>query len=227
LRIKQDLRLDLGGNSCYDFATKYFITGIAMHIIRASIVSFLIFLSFFQFSNALNAKPLRPDSLKIGEEGPPFVMRNLISDDGVYLRDFTGKTLREPWKKKERHIVVLSFWATWCQPCKNEIPLLKKLSEEFKDQPVKFFLVNTMEKPEQTEDSVRETYKSRRYTLTCLVDPAMRYAGLYTVRSLPMLVVIDKYGIVRKINRGYHENFQIELDKLLQELLKEDETIKK
>jgi thiol-disulfide isomerase/thioredoxin len=149
-----------------------------------------------------------------------------MTDEGVYLRDFTGKTLRNPWKKRERQVVVLSFWATWCEPCKNEIPILTKLTENFKDQPVKFFLVNTMEKAEQTEDSVRTIYKARNYTLPCLIDPAIRYAGLYTVRGLPVLVVIDKSGNVRKINRGYHENFEIELEQLLKELVKEVEVIK-
>ena len=96
------------------------------------------------FSDSSISAPRGQDSLKIGTEAPPFVMRNLMTDEGVYLRDFTGKTLRNPWKKRERQVVVLSFWATWCEPCKNEIPILTKLTENFKDQPVKFFLVNTM-----------------------------------------------------------------------------------
>ena len=166
------------------------------------------------------------DSLKIGDNAPQFVMRNIETNTGVFLRDYTGKLLREPWIKKERHVVVLSFWATWCQPCKNEIPILTNLADEFKDERVKFFLVNTMEKADQVEDSVRQTYKNRGYTLTCLVDPG-RYANLYTVRALPVLVVIDKFGIVRKINRGYHENFDIELKNLIKELVKEEEPVKK
>ncbi len=160
------------------------------------------------------------DSLKAGMEAPTFVMRDLVSDEPFYLRDFTGKVLRENWKKKERHVVVLSFWATWCQPCRIEIPILTKLAAEFKDKPVKFFLVNTME--ETTEDSVRIAYKSRGYTLPSLIDPSNRYQSVYTVRGLPMLVVVDKFGMVRKVNRGYHEKFDIELRDLIAELLKEE-----
>jgi hypothetical protein len=84
-----------------------------------------------------------------------------------------------------------------------------------------------MEKAESIEDSVHDMYKNRGYTLPCLVDPSGRYASLYSVHGLPVLVVIDKFGIVRKINRGYHENFQIELEKLIKELLNEEEPAKK
>jgi hypothetical protein len=44
---------------------------------------------------------------------------------------------------------------------------------------------------------------------------------------LPVMIVIDKFGIVRHINHGYHENFQIELEKFLKELVEEQEPIKK
>jgi hypothetical protein len=84
-----------------------------------------------------------------------------------------------------------------------------------------------MEKAESTEDSVRDAYKNRGYTLPCLVDPSGRYASQYSVHGLPVLVVIDKFGIVRKINRGYHENFQIDLEKLIKDLLKKEEPVKK
>jgi thiol-disulfide isomerase/thioredoxin len=171
--------------------------------------------------------PPKSDSLKIGDEAPRFVMRNLLTNNGVFFSDYTGKILREPWKKKERQVVILSFWATWCQPCKNEIPILTLLANKFKDQKVQFFLVNTMERAEQSEDSVRTTYMNRGYSLTCLIDPAGRYSHLYSVHGLPALVVVDKLGIVRKINRGYHENFEIELEQLIKELLKEEETGKK
>ena len=163
------------------------------------------------------------DSLKVGEDAPPFVMRDLIGDTAIFLRDYTGKTLRENWRNNERFVVVLSFWATWCQPCKVEIPKLTLLANKFKGQAVKFFLINTMEQADQTEDSVRAQYRTRAYHLPCLIDPAIRVAGLYTVRGLPMLVVIDKFGVVRQVNRGYHENFDIELENTIHQLLAEQQ----
>jgi len=45
------------------------------------------------------------------------------------------------------------------------------------------------------------------------------------VRGLPMIVVIDKFGVVRKVNRGYHENFHLEISQLLRQLVKEDKPL--
>jgi thiol-disulfide isomerase/thioredoxin len=197
-----------------------------MNLFKYFNVLFFTMLILSTWNNAESSLIFRSDTLSIGDEAPQFVMRNIMTNTAVFLRDYTGKRLREPWKKKERQVVVLSFWATWCQPCKNEIPILTKLAAGYKDQNVKFFLVNTMEKAGSIEDSVHDTYENRGYTLPCLVDPSGRYASVYSVHGLPALVVIDKFGIVRKINRGYHENFQIELEELLKKLLEEEPVMK-
>ena len=162
------------------------------------------------------------DSLVVGDEAPTFVVLNALTEDAVFLRDFTGKEIRKASKNRIRHVVIVSFWASWCEPCKTEIPLLTKMAAEFKDSPVKIFLMNTMESLGFTEDSVRTVLKNRGYTLPCLVDNTGMVARRYSVRGLPMIVVIDKFGIIRKINRGFHENFDVDIRALVKELLKED-----
>jgi thiol-disulfide isomerase/thioredoxin len=159
------------------------------------------------------------DTLHPGEPAPVFVMRDLLTDNPTFLRDYVGKPRRRESKIPQPHIVVLSFWATWCQPCKVEIPLLTELEKEFSGKPVKFFLVNTQEMADVTEDTVRSVYKARGYSLQCLIDASGRFARNYTVRGLPMIVVVDQDGIVRKVNRGFHENFHLEIRNMLNELL--------
>ena len=163
----------------------------------------------------------RRDSLKVGDDAPTFVLIEAVSDEAVFLRDFTGRALRNPWKNKEHHVVVLSFWATWCEPCKEEIPLLTKIAAEFSDTPVKFFLINTGEPPNFTRDSLLTVLKRRGYRLPTLMDNTGSVAKRYTVQALPVLVVLDKSGVVRKINWGYHQDFDVELRTLLRELLQE------
>ena len=160
------------------------------------------------------------DTLQLGEPAPLFVMRDLATDNPTFLRDYVGKVRRRESKVAQPHVVILSFWATWCQPCKVEIPLLAELEKEFVGKPVKIFLVNTQETADVTEDTVRAVVKRRGYTLQCLLDASGRFARNYTVRGLPMIVVIDQDGNVRKVNRGFHENFHIDIRNLVNDLLK-------
>lgn len=163
---------------------------------------------------------VKGDTLQPGDPAPLFVMRDLATDSPIFLRDYVGKVRRRESKVAQPHVVILSFWATWCQPCKVEIPLLTELEKEFAGKPVKIFLVNTQETADVTEDTVRAVYKRRGYTLQCLVDASGRFARNYTVRGLPMIVVIGQDGIVRKVNRGFHENFHIDIQNLVNDLLK-------
>jgi thiol-disulfide isomerase/thioredoxin len=185
----------------------------------------VILLSLFGLSALIAGEPTtRPasskgDTLQPGDLAPVFVMRDLQTDNPIFLRDYVGKPRRRETKIAQPHVVVLSFWATWCQPCKVEIPLLTELEKEFAGKPVKIFLVNTQEMADVTEDTVRAVYRSRGYTLQCLIDASGRFARNYTVRGLPMIVVIDQDGNVRKVNRGFHENFHIEIRNLVNELL--------
>ena len=173
------------------------------------------------FAKEKHPSTARRDSLKVGDEAPTFVLIEAASDEAVFLRDYSGRTLRNPWKNKQHNVVVLSFWATWCEPCKEEIPILTKVADEFKDSQVKFFLIDTGEPPSFTRDSLLTVLKKRGYKLPSLMDNTGSVAKRYTVQALPVLVVLDRAGVVRKINWGYHQDFDVELRKLLNELLVE------
>lgn len=173
----------------------------------------------------VTASVFKIDTLRKGDVAPSFALREIVSGEPVFLRDMAGKTLREPWKKKIRQVVVLSFWATWCVPCKNEIPVMTRIAKSVEGQPIKFFLVNTLEYPSTIEDSVKLVYANRGYTLPCLIDGSAKTSQLYKVNNrLPMTVVIDKLGIVRLVNRGFTDDgvFERELKELITTLAKEE-----
>lgn len=160
------------------------------------------------------------DSAKIiaGNEAPTFSLPDM-NQNYVSLRDFCGDKLRKPWKNKVKNVVVLSFFATWCKPCMIEIPHLEKIEQEFKDQPVKFFLVDVGEEREK----VLEFKEKKGINLEILLDRYQKTADNYDALTLPRLVVIDKQGIVQKEQKGFSDAtaFETEMRTLLTELVKQ------
>ena len=139
-----------------------------------------------------------------------------LEHDYIYLRDYCGEELRKPWLK-EKFIVVLSFFATWCKPCIAEIPHLEKIKEEFKDKPIKFFLINVGE----DKVKIKKFLENHKTNLTILFDRFQKTAEKYDALKLPRLFVIDKNGIIRKSQKGFTDAqiFENELRSLISELL--------
>ena len=96
----------------------------------------VIFVLTILYSNLLAQDTESP--VKMGDQSPAFSLPDL-QNNYIFLRDYNGEKLRKPWKNKTKYAVVISFFATWCGPCKKEIPYLEKLQTEFTDQKVKFF----------------------------------------------------------------------------------------
>jgi thiol-disulfide isomerase/thioredoxin len=158
------------------------------------------------------------DPLCISCESPTFSLPSL-DQEYVTLRDFCGKELRKPWINKTKHVVVLSFFATWCEPCKAEIPHLTKLKEEFKDQPIKFFLIDVGEKREEVLDYIT----SAGVEIPVLLDRYKKTAERFDALTLPRLYVLDKNGLIQRKQKGFTtpEDFEIEMRELITLLLEE------
>ena len=85
-----------------------------------------------------------PLDLKIGDEAPSFALM-FAPGKFEFLKNWSevdGKKLRKNVTQPNRHAVILSFFATWCQPCMKELPLLEKVYQEYKDTRIKFFLID-------------------------------------------------------------------------------------
>ncbi len=153
----------------------------------------------------------------IGKEAPTFSLPDL-KQQYVALRDFCGPKLNKPWINKTKQVVVLSFFATWCKPCLQEIPHLEKIENNFTGQSVKFLLVDVGEE----EAKIKEFLNLNSIELNILLDRYSKIAEKYDALTLPRLYVIDKEGIVRKEQKGFSDpdRFEEELTRLLEELLK-------
>ena len=142
--------------------------------------------------------------------------------------------LDETWTgEDERKVIVMSFFASWCQPCIKEIGELHKLQDDYKDAPVQFFLVNLTDffrhrekdtkKYRDAPDAMDFLGRKGLTDITVLQDPIGRTARAYGVYDvLPRLFVIDKYGTVAMDETGLCPTcLKDELAPLLDELIED------
>ena len=150
-----------------------------------------------------------------------------------FLKNWTverGSRLRKFKSQPNRHVVVVSFFATWCKPCMKELPLLQNLYEKYDGQRVKWFLVDITEATRTSpgfEDSpVAGPFLAKKgITMQILNDNRGVAKERYGAKTLPRLFVIDKFQTIRLTKRGFHEgeDFEGEIATIVDELLVEAE----
>ena len=143
--------------------------------------------------------------LKPGAVAPSFSLPTLTGERET-LRIWCGEKLSKPYVNKVQHIVVISFWATYCKPCQKEIPELMQLAEKHKGRNLKIFLISIDDKGAL---DVRPFAKEKNYTLPILLDPFKKTSARYGVKSLPALFVIDGKGVIRYSSVGYKEEVSL------------------
>ena len=106
------------------------------------------------------------------------------------LKDLNGKEVKlEDYRGK---IVFLNFWATWCQPCRTEMPSMEKLYTEFKDRDFTMLAVDLQEGTKKVR-----TFKEKfKLNFPILLDSDGRVSLRYGVRSIPTTFLIDRAGHV-------------------------------
>ena len=148
-----------------------------------------------------------------------------------FLKNWTverGARLRKFKSQPNRHVVVVSFFATWCKPCMKELPLLQNLYEKYDGQRVKWFLVDITEATRTSpgfEDSpVAGPFLAKKgITMPILNDNRGVAKERYGAKTLPRLFVIDKFQTIRLTKKGFHEgeDFEGEIAAIVDELLLE------
>ena len=148
-----------------------------------------------------------------------------------FLKNWTverGAKLRKFKSQPNRHVVVVSFFATWCKPCMKELPLLQNLYKKYDGQRVKWFLVDITEATRNSpgfEDSpVAGPFLAKKgITMPILNDNRGVAKERYGAKTLPRLFVIDKFQTIRLTKRGFHEgeDFEGEISTVVEELLAE------
>lgn len=151
--------------------------------------------------------------LQKGSKAPLFSLPTLEGKREA-LSVWCGENLSKPYINDKKHIVILSFWATYCQPCKKEIPALQEFYAKHKDKNIKVFLISIDSKGNAI---VAPHVKEKNYTLPVLLDPYKRTAERYGVKSVPSLFVIGEDGNIIYSSKGFKEgeNFISSLEKVV------------
>ena len=127
-----------------------------------------------------------PLPLQIGAPAPAFQL-NSNSGKPLALADFKGQ------------IVLLNFWASWCGPCRQEMPILEQLNRQYHGKGVTLLGVNV----EPDSAAAVQWLKATPVTFPILFDTDSKVSSLYEVAGMPNTVIIDRKGQVRYIHRGY------------------------
>jgi peroxiredoxin len=143
-------------------------------------------------------------AVRVGDEAPNFRLRDL---DGnvTSLSQFRGK------------VVLLNFWATWCGPCRVEMPAMEQLYRSFPRREFQILAVST---DSQGEAVTRPFQQKIGLTFPILHDTDMEVGMTYGARSLPMTLMVDRQGVVRHKIFGARDWDSPEARELIQILMK-------
>jgi peroxiredoxin len=131
------------------------------------------------------------------------------------LRTLDGQKLR--LGEQRGRVVLVNFWATWCGPCRQEMPHLNKLYEKYKSSGFVLLGVNVDDDTRQAAGVADKL----GVKFPVLPDADKRVSKQYDLSAMPSTVLIDRDGKVRYLHRGYQSGYENTYDKQIRELLKE------
>lgn len=131
------------------------------------------------------------------------------------LQSSTGENVR--LAEQRGQVVMLNFWASWCGPCRKEMPLLDAMYQRYSSAGFVLYGVNV----EEDNTDAKKLLKELGVTFPVLFDTESKASSLYNVDAMPTTVVIDKKGQVRFVNRGYKDGDENKYRDQIRELIKE------
>lgn len=131
------------------------------------------------------------------------------------LPSSTGENVR--LAEQRGQVVMLNFWASWCGPCRKEMPLLDEMSKRYGAAGFVLYGVNV----EEDNTDAKKLIKQLGVTFPILYDAESKASSLYNVDAMPTTVLIDKKGEIRFVNRGYKDGDENKYRDQIRELIKE------
>jgi peroxiredoxin len=140
----------------------------------------------------------------LGSPAPDFALRSM-GEANVRLSEHLGQ------------VVLINFWATWCGPCRQEMPQLDALYAKYQRAGLVMLGINI----DEGRDAAVEMARTLRVSYPILFDARKEVSRAYRLDAMPLTVLIDREGIVRHVSEGYKPGYEKRYTEKLRELLGE------
>ena len=140
----------------------------------------------------------------IGQKAPDFTLR-------------TNAGKNQKLSELRGQVVMINFWATWCPPCREEMPHLNRLYDQYRKTGFVLLGVNVDDNAQQAQDMAREL----QIAFPVLFDTTKQVSRRYDVDAMPSTVIVDRDGKVRYIFRGYRPGTEQRYDAAIREMIKQ------
>lgn len=133
------------------------------------------------------------------------------------LKDLKGKS--RSLKAEQGKVVLVNFWATWCGPCRYELPKLQEIYGKLKAENVTFFVVSVDDA--ETVSKVKPFVTEKKFEFPILLDTDAGVVSKYNEDGIiPFTVIIDHQGKIRHVHSGYNPGDEVVVEQELRTLLK-------
>jgi thiol-disulfide isomerase/thioredoxin len=134
--------------------------------------------------------------------------------------DFALRSMKGPPMRLSEHlgeVVIINFWATWCGPCRQEMPLLDELYGKYQRAGLVLLSVNI----DEAAEPAIEMAQKLNVSYPVLFDTRKEVSRAYDVSAMPVTVLVDRAGVVRYVSEGYKPGYEKRYTEKLRELLNE------
>lgn len=131
------------------------------------------------------------------------------------LKSDNGNNLR--LSEHRGQVVMINFWASWCGPCRQEMPVLDELQQRYSKAGFTVLGVNV----EQDSGQAVQLLQGMNLSFPILFDPKSVVSKLYDVKAMPSTVMIDRDGNMRYLHRGYKPGYEDQYREQIKELIRE------
>ncbi|MET0287126.1 MAG: TlpA disulfide reductase family protein [Polyangiales bacterium] len=133
----------------------------------------------------------------------------------IALKDMAGKPVKLADLKGK--VVLVDFWASWCGPCREELPVLEALYKKYKDKGLVIIGVGL----DRETEKLTKFLRALPLSFPVVHDPSGAVAAKYEPPKMPSSYVIDKRGLIRHVHAGYRASDKALFEKELSALLAE------